>query len=1083
MPRPLAVGAVGDELVEMADAKSLVRSRGGHRAYVSKIVNETAKLLDDVKAADTDDRRKKIEEELAVNEALLTDKLEELKAIDKDYENTIDDDAAYNDEVVKTGDYNRKVYSAIVSIRRYFDGIKSSKAASSSSSSSSSNASSSVSATVKMPKLNITSYNGDPLLFQSFWDSFESAVHKKSVDDVEKFQYLKGLLEGKASLVVQGMALTSANYLEARKLLKDRFGDPQTIIQANMDALLSLNQVQENDLISLRKLCDVIEVHIRNLGQFGVQTQNYGPVLISIISSKLPKDVNLEISRQMPDGAWTIDTLFGALKKEVIARERCIPSPNQRGIDFNGTTATLFGGAHNSGGAYSDGQQANQGHQGNRGRGRGGRGRRNNRRRNQVCIFCDGQHQSKVCRTLSSVEERREVIRQKNLCFICLRANHFANECLSNFTCHSCQGRHHEAICPNRNNTGGGGGSSGGNSGVGNNQNGNQNSNNGGQNNGGGSQSNGGGNGNQNNGGNVQNNQIVGNNQNGGNQNGDGNRSVTCCNINSQISCVLLQTARAFISDPEMKETSLARIIFDDCSQRSFITAALVRKLQLPVMKRKPLTVNAFGKNEENPQLLDVVRIKVRSQFDKRVAVEIEVFVVPMICGPVTNQVINLAKMNHLEFHGLTFADNSDHSTTLEIDILIGANFYWNFVTGLIKRSGNLVASQTCLGWVLNGRTDSEEAKNSSVNVSAVHVLQVQSDEISLEQQVKKFWEVEGIEESSPQNFDSSAFSQHIVKDDERYHVPLPMKPGMRSELPTNLRTCVKRVWALLARLRSDPVRLAGYNKVIQEQEKDGIIERCYDFPPDGNAHYLPHHDVIKEDRETTKQRIVYDASSGHPSLNDCVEKGENLVPLLLHVLIRFRSHKVAIVSDIEKAFLKVGVQEQYRNFLRFLWFDNVESPSPDIVVYRFTRVLFGVNASLFLLMIVVRLHLQNYVEAQPELVSYVLRNLFVDDHIGGADDVESGFKRYKELKEVFLAGGFNLRKWQSNDSSLQCAIERSENERGFDSPEGKDEAKVLGVVWMKSTDELQVPTKNVHDAGMNTVFTKRGILSIVASL
>ena len=503
MQRLLAVGAVGDELGEMADAKSLVRSRGGHRAYVSKIVNETAKLLDDVKAADTDDRRKKIEEELAVNEALLTDKLEELKAIDKDYANTIDDDAAYNDEVVKTGDYNRKAifYSAIVSIRRYFDGIKSSKAASSSSSSSSS----SVSATVKMPKLNITSYNGDPLLFQSFWDSFESAVHKKSVDDVEKFQYLKGLLEGKASLVVQGMALTSANYLEARKLLKDRFGDPQTIIQANMDALLSLNQVQENDLISLRKLCDVIEVHIRNLGQFGVQTQNYGPVLISIISSKLPQDVNLEISRQMPDGAWTIDTLFGALKKEVIARERCIPSPNQPGIDFNGTSATLFGGVRNSGGAYSGGQQANQGHQGNRGRGRGGRGRRNNRRRNQVCIFCDGQHQSKVCRTLSSVEERREVIRQKNLCFICLRANHFANECLSNFTCHSCQGRHHEAICPNRNNTGGGGGSSGGNSGVGNNQNGNQNSNNGIQNNGGGSQNIGGGNGNQNNGGNVQN--------------------------------------------------------------------------------------------------------------------------------------------------------------------------------------------------------------------------------------------------------------------------------------------------------------------------------------------------------------------------------------------------------------------------------------------------------------------------------------------------------------------------------------------------------------------------------------------------
>ena len=57
----------------------------------------------------------------------------------------------------------------------------------------------------------------------------------------------------------------------------------------------------------------------------------------------------------------------------------------------------------------------------------------------------------------------------------------------------------------------------------------------------------------------------------------------------------------------------------------------------------------------------------------------------------------------------------------------------------------------------------------------------------------------------------------------------------------------------MLEKLKKDPTRLAGYDSIIKEQEKEGMIERCYDSPPDGEAHYLPHHDVVKEGSETTK--------------------------------------------------------------------------------------------------------------------------------------------------------------------------------------------------------------------------------------
>ena len=77
-------------------------------------------------------------------------------------------------------------------------------------------------------------------------------------------------------------------------------------------------------------------------------------------------------------------------------------------------------------------------------------------------------------------------------------------------------------------------------------------------------------------------------------------------------------------------------------------------------------------------------------------------------------------------------------------------------------------------------------------------------------------------------------------------------------------------------------------------------------------VHYLPHHAVIRRERQTTKLRIVYDGSArdgdeAH-SLTDVLKTGPNYIPILLNTLLRFRTHPVALVADIEKAFLMVGI-------------------------------------------------------------------------------------------------------------------------------------------------------------------------------
>ena len=76
-------------------------------------------------------------------------------------------------------------------------------------------------------------------------------------------------------------------------------------------------------------------------------------------------------------------------------------------------------------------------------------------------------------------------------------------------------------------------------------------------------------------------------------------------------------------------------------------------------------------------------------------------------------------------------------------------------------------------------------------------------------------------------------------------------------------------------------------------------------------AHYLLHRPVVKEIRETSKVRIVFDGSSkykGELSINELLESGPCLLPLLYEILLRFRLGQIVITADIKQAFLQMSV-------------------------------------------------------------------------------------------------------------------------------------------------------------------------------
>jgi hypothetical protein len=91
---------------------------------------------------------------------------------------------------------------------------------------------------------------------------------------------------------------------------------------------------------------------------------------------------------------------------------------------------------------------------------------------------------------------------------------------------------------------------------------------------------------------------------------------------------------------------------------------------------------------------------------------------------------------------------------------------------------------------------------------------------------------------------------------------------------------------------------------------------------PNGHEFYIPHKPVIRENADSTKLRIVYDASAKEsaeaPSLNDCLRTGPSLQNKLWSVFVRGRFHPVAVSGDFHKAFLQVRIKAEDRDALRF---------------------------------------------------------------------------------------------------------------------------------------------------------------------
>lgn len=144
----------------------------------------------------------------------------------------------------------------------------------------------------RLPKLTLRSFDGEITQWLPFWDSYQAAVHSNtSLSDVQKFTYLRSLLERSARESISGLSLSAANYTVAIEILQKRFGNKQKIIAKHMDILLNIEPVTSpNNVGALRRLHDRVESNVRALSTLGVAEESYGTLLSSVLVKKYKVD-------------------------------------------------------------------------------------------------------------------------------------------------------------------------------------------------------------------------------------------------------------------------------------------------------------------------------------------------------------------------------------------------------------------------------------------------------------------------------------------------------------------------------------------------------------------------------------------------------------------------------------------------------------------------------------------------------------------------------------------------------------------------------------------------------------------------
>lgn len=636
----------------------------------------------------------------------------------------------------------------------------------------------------------------------------------------------------------------------------------------------------------------------------------------------------------------------------------------------------------------------------------------------ESCKLCCFPHLLHKCDKFlnMSVDDRWKYVKETKLCFNCLREKHRVNSCKFTTTCRVCQRKHHTTLH---------------------------------------SQSN----------------------QNPAQQNASSQEQQFCLTGHMNNSnLILLSTAIVKVKNSQ-GQLVYCRALIDGGSQTSLITESCCKNLNLPLYESRNTILGLDNK------VAAVATKRVELEFSPHFSQDIfsvNALIVKNLTCSLPN--FSIAEFDLPHIKGLQLADPSFH-VSRPVDIILGGDIFYDLIQyGKISGGPNQPSAlNSKLGWLLSGRISTAyQNENNSMYLINCHAL------VDSENLITKFWEVESIPDGgSPSDEDQEVekfYLEHTKRNsDGRYVVNLPFKSG--NLLGDSKVQAKRRFFSLERRFKDNPEFRNQYVKFMREYQ---ALDHMQPIPsaeltkPSSECFYLPHFGVVREQSETTKLRVVFDASAKTESgisLNDILHTGPKLQNELFTILLKFRCHSIALTGDIEKMFRQVQVTKGDIDFQRIFW---REKPEDLLQEFQLLTITYGMACSPYLAIRTIQQLASDEVKNFPEACKVALDDFYVDDLLTGASSIEEAKKLVTQVIELMKNGGFTIRKWASNKSSVLESLppELRSSSRSLQIEEDHV-LKILGLIWDAKKDTFRI----MINPSTEERLTKRQLLSAIAKI
>lgn len=875
----------------------------------------------------------------------------------------------------------------------------------------------------RLPKLELFTFDGDIENFTTFYETFCSLVHSQPyIPNIDKFHYLLSCTKGSALNIVKSLPITACNYDLVWKSLLDKYQDNRMLLGRYMEKMLCFTPISKESSTQLNTFMETFEHSYKAIQALNINNLN-SYVMCHIALRALDSQTRKLFEQSLDQKSVpTFDDLITFVHNHIKVLDHSVSyTNNSSSVNLQQNKRQPFNKTDKTRSFTHASSSQNT----------------------FSCWHCNGDHMIFRCEKFRelSTDKRIDRVNVLKLCRNCLKPNHNMNECKSQFKCIVCQKSHHvllhidnkksdfssrhsDTSAPNV---------------------------------------------------------KVSSSQTSLSAPGP---SVSCvsnsrhaASVHTQASTVILGTAVVHVLD-QTNSYQPCRVLIDSGAQTNFISIDCLQRLGLSTRK---CCFDIFGLAGEGVKNNGMTSFTMKPRHSNEPYFNIDAVVLTKLTGDLPT--VQLPQSVIDEYRNLILADPQFYNRS-KIDIILAGDVFPYIYDGKKLNFGSNipVALSSIFGYVITGRLCQSMNHDLHVTTSttSLHAVTFTVEDSLLNDSLKRFWEVESlpceVQHLNPQDvLAEKIFIENYYRDETgRYVSPILLKPN-HEPLGDSYNIAFKRLTQLERRLDKSPDLKKAYSDFMKEYESLGHMELYQGTEP--SKYFIPHHCVLRPTSTTTPLRVVYNGSAPTTnglSLNDILLTGQKLYQDIFKILSRFRLYDVCFTADVSKMYRCVEIIPSERKYQHILW---RESSSEPVRIFELKTNTYGLRSAPF---VAVRtLHQLAHDNPQSSASSLLMQGFYVDDVLWSCRSIDEACTLQDELTSLLKQGGFDLRKWASNQSELLTRMKTEQvTSINFQDDTLSSSIKVLGLTWLPSCDCFSF-NYNLTDP----LSTKRSVLKLLASI